>query len=304
MKIHSKFTIFEKQKPAANSQSMNLLPGRIKRSWCHPASKQLLSSLWIRSFSTSYPTPITLRLRQPLLRSSPFAAAPQRPIHKGCKRRTFHHRRLALASISYATISYHRIYGIYLSTIFLFCQEYFKIFFKFYAKNENPSTAIPRTTKIKPVARFKTFASDRFAKSAAILAKTSVNKTHNKNGSASGIPPIAKWETAPVSAVKVIINTLVPTAVFNSKNMHCSHFFVKNSYAFCSTPFHNICQFFFKTSAIACAACAPPRFASSRVFPFDPTSKITLPMLICWLKRSSRSRMGRIRFGYSSIALS
>ena len=113
---------------------MNLLPGRIKRSWCHPASKQLLSSLWIRSFSTSYPTPITLRLRQPLLRPCPFAAAPQRPIHKGCKHRTFHHRRLALASISYATISYHRIYGIYLSTIFLFCQEYFKIFFKFFVQ--------------------------------------------------------------------------------------------------------------------------------------------------------------------------
>ena len=42
------------------------------------------------------------------------------------------------------------------------------------------------------------YSADRFAKSAAILAKTNVNKTHNKNGSASGIPPIAKWETAPV----------------------------------------------------------------------------------------------------------
>ena len=27
---------------------------------------------------------------------------------------------------------------------------------------------------------------------------------------------MAKWDTAPVRAVKVIINTLVPTAVFNS----------------------------------------------------------------------------------------
>ena len=31
-----------------------------------------------------------------------------------------------------------------------------------------------------------------------------------------GIPPMVKWLTAPVNAVKVIINTLVPTAVFNS----------------------------------------------------------------------------------------
>ena len=29
-------------------------------------------------------------------------------------------------------------------------------------------------------------------------------------------PPIAKWLTAPVSAVALIMNTLVPTAVFNS----------------------------------------------------------------------------------------
>ena len=32
----------------------------------------------------------------------------------------------------------------------------------------------------------------------------------------SGIPPIAKCDIAPVSAVNVIINTLVPTAVFSS----------------------------------------------------------------------------------------
>ena len=32
----------------------------------------------------------------------------------------------------------------------------------------------------------------------------------------SGVPPIAKWLSAPVRAVKVIMKTLVPTAVFNS----------------------------------------------------------------------------------------
>ena len=32
----------------------------------------------------------------------------------------------------------------------------------------------------------------------------------------SGVPPIMKWETAPVRAVKVMMNTLVPTAVLSS----------------------------------------------------------------------------------------
>lgn len=32
----------------------------------------------------------------------------------------------------------------------------------------------------------------------------------------SGAPPIIKWETEPVSAVKVMMNTLVPTAVLSS----------------------------------------------------------------------------------------
>ncbi len=34
--------------------------------------------------------------------------------------------------------------------------------------------------------------------------------------SQSGVPPIIKWDTAPVRAVKVMMNTLVPTAVFSS----------------------------------------------------------------------------------------
>ena len=39
---------------------------------------------------------------------------------------------------------------------------------------------------------------------------------HSTHVSVSGMPPMAKWETAPVSAVKVMIKTLVPTAVFSS----------------------------------------------------------------------------------------
>lgn len=43
-----------------------------------------------------------------------------------------------------------------------------------------------------------------------------VNRTQRMNTVQSGAPPMAKWETAPVRAVKVIMNTLVPTAVLSS----------------------------------------------------------------------------------------
>lgn len=55
-----------------------------------------------------------------------------------------------------------------------------------------------------------------FAKTAAILAQIKVNTMHRTQTVTSGSPPMAKWEKAPVSAVKAIINTLVPTAVFSS----------------------------------------------------------------------------------------
>ena len=48
---------------------------------------------------------------------------------------------------------------------------------------------------------------------AAIRAQISVNATQSRSTVRSGIPPIAKCDTAPVRAVKVIMNTLVPTAV-------------------------------------------------------------------------------------------
>ena len=81
---------------------------------------------------------------------------------------------------------------------------------------EKPKTTIPKITNIIPVARFKVFALALFANFAAILAKTRVNAMQSTNGSQSGFPPIAKCESEPVSAVNVIINTLVPTAVFSS----------------------------------------------------------------------------------------
>ena len=55
-----------------------------------------------------------------------------------------------------------------------------------------------------------------FAKTAAILANNKVNNIHKIHTVKSGTSPIVKWEVAPAKAVNAIINTLVPTAVFNS----------------------------------------------------------------------------------------
>ena len=59
-----------------------------------------------------------------------------------------------------------------------------------------------------PVARLSVSGVALFAKIAAILAHISVNTIHNIHTVISGIPPIAKCDTAPVRAVNVIINTL------------------------------------------------------------------------------------------------
>lgn len=81
---------------------------------------------------------------------------------------------------------------------------------------EKRSTTIPKITRMTPVTLFKVFGVALFANIAATLAQIKVKITHRIKTNQSGIPPIAKWETAPVSAVNVMINTLVPTAVFNS----------------------------------------------------------------------------------------
>ena len=80
----------------------------------------------------------------------------------------------------------------------------------------NPMTMIPRITSTTPVARFNVAGFALLAKTAAIRAQSRVKMTHRKNTGQSGIPPIIKWEAAPVRAVKLIMNTLVPTAVFSS----------------------------------------------------------------------------------------
>ena len=54
------------------------------------------------------------------------------------------------------------------------------------------------------------------ANTAAILAQIRVKMMHRIQTAGSGRPPMAKWETAPVNAVKAIMKTLVPTAVLSS----------------------------------------------------------------------------------------
>ena len=75
---------------------------------------------------------------------------------------------------------------------------------------------MPKTTRTIPVARLSVLGAALFAKTAAILAQMNVKTTHSASMSQSGEPPIEKWDKAPVKAVNVIINTLVPTAVFSS----------------------------------------------------------------------------------------
>ena len=86
----------------------------------------------------------------------------------------------------------------------------------YFVRRLNPMTTMPNTTRTMPVARFRVLASALLAKTAAMRAHSRVNRTQRMNTVQSGAPPMAKWETAPVRAVKVIMNTLVPTAVLSS----------------------------------------------------------------------------------------
>ena len=54
------------------------------------------------------------------------------------------------------------------------------------------------------------------ANRAATRAHSSVDAMHSPSVTQSATPPMAKWLSEPVRAVKVMINTLVPTAVFSS----------------------------------------------------------------------------------------
>ena len=77
-------------------------------------------------------------------------------------------------------------------------------------------TTRPRITRITPVTRFRVLGVALLANSAAIRAQIRVNTTHRIHTVQSGMPPMAKWEAAPVNAVNAMMKTLVPTAVFSS----------------------------------------------------------------------------------------
>ena len=66
------------------------------------------------------------------------------------------------------------------------------------------------------MARFRVSGLALLAKREAIRAHRSVLSTQNTRHHTSGAPPMAKWLTAPVRAVKVMMSTLVPTAVLSS----------------------------------------------------------------------------------------
>ena len=81
---------------------------------------------------------------------------------------------------------------------------------------EKINIAAPNTTSTTPVARLSVLGEALLANLAAILAHSRVKTIHKTIIGILGSPPIAKWDTAPVKAVKVMIKTLVPTAVFSS----------------------------------------------------------------------------------------
>ena len=65
--------------------------------------------------------------------------------------------------------------------------------------SENAMTAMPSTTSTAPVARLRVLGVALLANRAAILAHMKVNSTQSTNISQSGVPPMVKWEIAPVN---------------------------------------------------------------------------------------------------------
>ena len=75
----------------------------------------------------------------------------------------------------------------------------------------------PSIVSPTPKALFIVFSDALFANLEVRRAAMRVKVTHRIRMETSVMPPpIAKWDKAPVRAVKVIMKTLVPTAVFNS----------------------------------------------------------------------------------------
>ena len=96
------------------------------------------------------------------------------------------------------------------------CQKY-KSFIKcIYFNRFTTKIAPPRMVSTTPVERLRVAALALFANLAAMRAHNNVDAMQSKRGKSCGMPPMTKWLPAPVSAVKVMIKTLVPTAVLSS----------------------------------------------------------------------------------------
>ena len=78
------------------------------------------------------------------------------------------------------------------------------------------SITAPRTASTQPVTRLRVRGSARLAKTAETWAAARVTAAHTTRANRSMPPPMATWDSAPVRAVKVMMNTLVPTAVLSS----------------------------------------------------------------------------------------
>ena len=96
----------------------------------------------------------------------------------------------------------------------IFCILFVSFYF---ARSLNAIVTAPVRIRITPVMRLSVFALALFAILAAICAQMKV-KTTQKTSVKMSLTPLsmAKWLTEPVRAVNVIMNTLVPTAVFSS----------------------------------------------------------------------------------------
>ena len=119
----------------------------------------------------------------------------------------------SIKSPPFQAVSYHSVKPLFN------CQCAFsedEIIHKTYFTKFTTKIAAPNIVSTTPVARFNVAALALLANFAAIRAHKKVNRIQRIRGRTCGMPPIMKWLPAPVRAVKVMINTLVPTAVFSS----------------------------------------------------------------------------------------
>ena len=89
--------------------------------------------------------------------------------------------------------------------------------FNYYLMNDTASIAAEIRARPIPTTLLRVFGVAIFANLADTAAPKRVNIMQSTRMRGLEMPPfMAKWETEPVKAVKVIMKTLVPTAVLSS----------------------------------------------------------------------------------------